>query len=405
MKEKGNRIFSGICNGIFAATLLTEAVCALVWGFYNLRDYKNFAESADLYAALNGHAGFFPVLYILQILISAAFLYFGSAAFLRALTGDKVPAKYPVLVTLWMLFNPYIWMLQFTLLPDAVGLPVAFLILSYAFLFYRNAGSKKDWLYLLMCTVWFVAEGIFFRKIFAAILPAICIFGIMTLIKLVGKGKNEKTEHAPNPENDANKGLSAVFALGMIFIPILVLVIVFIKRISGVPQTGIPGVPAFAEYIFRVRLSGMTEYSFGSIAGFLKGFCKEWLAGILSPWLLAFVRYPWGDSVNPFYESIFWQKAPVLTVFYLRSAGIGFAAYTTASFMKGVWNLFFSKGKNRTGILSGILGCAACIVLPAFIFLLFTIPEFDFRNAMISYMTWAVSAAALAGTGNILEGE
>ena len=125
MKTKGNRIVSGIFNGIFAATLLTEIVCGLIWAFYNFTDYKNFAESQNLYALLSSSAWMLPVIYILQIIVTGAFFYFASAAFLRAVTGDRVPARYPFLLMLLILFNPYVWMTEFTLLPDAPGLPDA----------------------------------------------------------------------------------------------------------------------------------------------------------------------------------------------------------------------------------------------------------------------------------------
>ena len=120
MKTKGNRILSGIFNGIFAATLLTEIVCGLIWAFYNLTDYKNFAESQNLFAHLSSNPWMLPVIYILQIVISGTFFYFASAAFLRAVTGNRIPARYPFLLMLLILFCPYVWMTEFTLLPDAL---------------------------------------------------------------------------------------------------------------------------------------------------------------------------------------------------------------------------------------------------------------------------------------------
>ena len=107
MKTKGNRILSGIFNGIFAATLLTEIVCGLIWAFYNLTDYKNFAESQNLFAHLSSNPWMLPVIYILQIVISGTFFYFASAAFLRAVTGNRIPARYPFLLMLLILFCPY----------------------------------------------------------------------------------------------------------------------------------------------------------------------------------------------------------------------------------------------------------------------------------------------------------
>ncbi len=159
MKTKGNRTVSGIFNGIFAATLLTEIVCGLIWAFYNFTDYKNFAESQNLYAHLSSSAWMLPVIYILQIIVTGAFFYFASAAFLRAVTGDRVPARYPFLLMLLILFNPYVWMTEFTLLPDAPGLSMAFLVIAYAFLFFRMSGSEKDWIYALMSGVWVVVLG------------------------------------------------------------------------------------------------------------------------------------------------------------------------------------------------------------------------------------------------------
>ena len=87
MKTKGNLIFTGIFNGIFAATLLLQLVCALLWSFGNLMDYKNFAQSENIYAALSSYPHILPVLYLLQIAVCAVFYYLASAAFLRAFLG------------------------------------------------------------------------------------------------------------------------------------------------------------------------------------------------------------------------------------------------------------------------------------------------------------------------------
>ena len=398
MKTKGNRILSGIFNGIFAATLLTEIVCGLIWAFYNFTDYKNFAESQNLYAHLSSSAWMLPVIYILQIIVSGAFFYFASAAFLRAVAGERIPARYPFLIMLVILFNPYVWMTEFTLLPDALGLSMAFLVIAYAFLFFRMSGSEKDWIYALMSGVWVVVLGLFFKKYFMGVLPVICLLGILSLFHLLGNSKKETGK-------GVGSGISAIISMAMIFLPVILFAIAFIRIVSSIPSENGLNVPTWMEYIFRIRLSGMTENSFGSVPAFLKGFCKEWLAAVLSPWILAFPKYPWGDTVNPFYVSILWQKAAGLTSFYLKCSSIGFALLVSAAVLNGILNLFIQKGKGKKNTLINICVFLGILIFPAFLFLLLCIPEFDFRNAMVAYITWAVFGTALTLNYNSLEGE
>ena len=149
----------------------------------------------------------------------------------------------------------------------------------------------------------------------------------------------------------------------------------------------------------------MTESSFVSVPSFLKGFCKEWLAAVLSPWILALPKYPWGDTVNPFYVSILWQKAASLTSFYLKCSSTGFALLISFSVLNGIFKFFTQKGKGKKHTLINICVFLGCLLFPAFLFLLLCIPEFDFRNAMIAYFTWAVFGAALTLDYNSLEGE
>ena len=408
MTTKGNRTVSGIFNGIFAATLLTEIVCGLIWAFYNFTDYKNFAESQNLYAHLSSNAWMLPVIYILQIIVTGAFFYFASAAFLRAVTGDRVPARYPFLLMLLILFNPYVWMTEFTLLPDAPGLSMAFLVIAYAFLFFRMSGNEKDWIYALMSGVWVVVLGLFFKKYFMAVLPVICLLGILSLFHLLGNTKKEngkEIEKETEKENGkgAGPGISAIISMAMIFLPVILFAIAFIRIVSSIPSENELNIPTWMEYIFRIRLSGMTESSFGSVPAFFKGFCKEWLAAVLSPWILAFPKYPWGDTVNPFYVSILWQKAASLTSFYLKCSSIGFALLVSAAVLNGIFKFF--TGKEKKQILTGICVFLGILIFPAFLFLLLCIPEFDFRNAMIAYITWAVFGTALTLNNNSLEGE
>ena len=402
MKTKGNRILSGIFNGIFAATLLTEIVCGLIWAFYNLTDYKNFAESQNLFAHLSSNHWLLSVIYILQSIVSGAFFYFASAAFLRAVTGERIPARYPFLLMLLILFNPYVWMTEFTLLPDALGLSMALLVIAYAFLFFRMSGSEKDWIYALMSGVWAVVLGLFFKKYFMAVLPLICLFGILSLFRLVG---NAKKETGKETGKGVGTGISAIISMVMIFLPVILFAIAFIRIVSSIPSENELNVPAWMEYIFRIRLSGMTENSFGSVSAFLKGFCKEWLAAVLSPWILAFPKYPWGDTVNPFYVSILWQKAASFTSFYLKCSSIGFALLISFSILNGILRFFIQKEKGKKHILINICVFLGILIFPAVLFLLLCIPVFDFRNAMIAYIAWAAFGTALNLDYNSLEGE
>lgn len=400
MKTKGNLIFTGIFNGIFAATLFLQLVCALLWSFGNLMDYKNFAQSENIYAALSSYPHILPVLYLLQIAVCAVFYYLASAAFLRAFLGDKIPAVYALLITVGIMTNPYVWMMHFTLLPDSIGLSMSLLVMAYAFLFAKKAGEKKDLIYLLMSMIWFVVLGLFFKKYFMAALPAVCFMGILALVKLIVRDRNH-----PQEADQSRMGFSAIYAVGMIFVPLLLAAVTYIRLAKGTGSIEDGVAPGWMNLLFRLRLSGMSQDSFPGVSSFLKGFIKEWVAGILSPWILALRTYPWGDSVNPFYISILWQKAPKLTEVYLRCASAGYALMISAALLKGFGNLFFKKKEDVKTTAVNIAATAVCIIFPAFVNVLLCIPEFDFRNAMTAYIFWAVVAAAVMIQKKTLERE
>ena len=385
------RILAGIANGILIAVLFAQTLCALIWGSVNLGDWKNLEETASVYERIISGSVPVAVLYIMQIAACAVMFYLASAAIIRGISGTKVSSKYPVLLTLLLLTNPFVFMTMFTLLPDSLGNAISLMVFAYAFLFTKKLKEPKNWTYLAMAGIWLAVLGILDRKRFVLLLPVLAILGILAIIKVSGMPKEK--------ESGFTSGLSAILALALMFLPGLILIIVLIRLIILPVSESTFGMPFIAQTLFRYRTEGMSPDEFGSLSVFAKVLGKEWFAGVFSPWLLAFFNYPLGDSVNPFYISVFWQKAPVLTEWYLRIGRIGYALLV--SVLLGNTLLNFRKKDAVVHFLT----FASAVAFPALGAVVTSVPEFDYRNALFAYSLWGMWTMASLVETKFVENE
>ena len=388
MGKNVSRYFTGICNGILFATLVAQGVFAFIWGWANLTDYKNLEETAKLYESVHSPGWMLPVLYILQIAACGGLFYLASAALLRGFTRKRIPSKYPFVAMLFLLTNPFVWMTMFTLLPDSVGNAMELLVIAYAFLFIRTLGNEKDWVHAAVAGIWYVVLGIFFKKNFITVTPVLFGLGLLAMVRFSRLSKKRKEEAV----------LSAIPAFAMILLPFAVFLVAMIKTLATPNPENTLGIPGMLYSVFRFRLDGMKYEEFHGMAWLLKSMCKEWVAALLSPWILALRTYPWGDSVNPFYVSIFWQKAPLITEMYLRIGSTGALLCISAFLLKGL-AVVFGKEEKSLGrifrmIVMNLIFFIVMTVPSTFTALLICIPEFDYRNALQAYLLWFVCSMA-----------
>ena len=374
MKEGINRFITGMVKGIFFAVLSVQTMFALIWGYYNITDFKRFTETEQVYEILAASRSLLPMLYIVKIILCGAMLFFAFNAFLKACGGKKVPFKYPALLTGLVITSPFVWPLLFTALRDIPALALSLLVLGYAFLFLRNVEREKAWRFLTNALCGAVILCVYSKPLFCVVLVLLVLIFLLAVRKATKIG--------------GDMGISVLFALfGIMLLVILFFAYLFISIRKGVLDNN-GNLPGITYLFFGKRANGLVFTTTGEWLLFLKDTGKEWFGAMLSPWILSAKVYPLGDSVNPFTFNILWQECPTVTEYYISSCRVGGAVLASAFVLKGIWNFITGSGRKKRRELNIWVFLLIAAAVASGIVLLFTHPEFDFRNALWAYVIW-----------------
>ena len=416
-----------IGRALLAATLVLQTVTALIWGVLNLTLIQNYEESAEYIAySANGssdgfrlfgyvlfvmiakkvesitHLPYQSVLYVLQIILCELILYAACAAFLRAMTGEKVRARHVLVLSVFLLCNVYVWRLMFAILPDGISVCILLLVLSHLLLWIRRLGDEKSYMYLLPAMSGCLFLGFLSWSYFWTAVGISAVMFLIGLIKAVIGNKELKKKESGRKENVRKVPLSVAVLFAILA---TITGLVLFENRSLQKKT----MPEYkVEYSLKDDIAKRFRYpnpydtlanypvqeddeepSEVPVSSMVKKGMKEYFSLVTSPVMLSFKEYPFGPTPNPLYLNLMWQKTPGITYFYACASSFGFALSVITALFAGFFGLFASPAEVRRRNLVTYLETAALIAGSSLVIFLLSVPVFDYRNAMCAYGLWA----------------
>ena len=422
MKKTGEWI-NLIGRAVFTAAFATQTVLALIWGTLNLTLFQNYEESAQylLLAEKGGSDGFHlfgyvlfvmfakmvggvthlpyqSVLYVVQILLCEMILYAATAAFLRAMTGEKVRARYVLALSLFVLCNVYIWRLMFAVLPDGISICILLLVLSHLLLWIRRQGDEKSCVYLFPVTAGCLFLGFLSWKYFWTAVAVSVVLLLAGLVKVPVK-KKEVAKSVP-------------LSVGILFAVLAAITGLVVLGNRAVQKKTVPEYQA--TYSVSADLAKRFRYPnpYDTMANYpvrddeeetldipansiVKEGMKEYFSLVTSPVMLSLKEYPFGSTPNPLYLNLMWQKTPKLTYFYACVSSFAFALSVVVALFAGLFGLIASPAEVRKRNFVTYLETAILIAGSSFVIFLLSVPVYDYRNAMCAYGLWALLAGLI----------
>ena len=401
MKSGIKKGISVLIKGIFAGALALQACFAVVWGILNLTNVPRFPESANaILGVWNPYDGIFGtgyrlllqlfvsdgaigvpgriILYLLQLAICFLLLYLSAAAFFRALSGEKADGKQAVVTAAFLLTNPFYYPLVFSVLPDAVSTAVLLCAAAYAFLWVRKRKEEKNAVFLLPVATGLVMLVFLSRNAFVCgavfvllILFSGCVFSAFSKEK---EGKTKKILTAA----------AALLAVLILFSAAFFGNRILEKRYDTVNENYVT--KDLREPYFNTLRTGDAS---------VKKFAKEYFSEIFSPGMLVLKEYPLGNTLNSYNENMLWQKTPRLTKYYFDAGRISYPVGLLCLFAGWLLGIAKETAEMRKKDLFNLLFFCGTILITAFCFSFFAGPEYDYRNAMATYLVWGIFAAGM----------
>jgi heme exporter protein D len=406
-----------IGRAAFTAAFAVQTVLALIWGVLNITLLQNYEESA-IYLSLaerGGSDGFHlfgyvlfvmfakkvesvthlpyqSVLYVIQIILCEMILYAATAAFLRAMTGERIRARYVLGLSVFLLGNVYMWRLMFAVLPDGISVCILLLVLSHLILWIRRIGDEKSYVYLFPSLSGCLFLGFLSWKYFWTAVAVSLILLLGGLIKSFAK-KKEVWKKAP-------------FSVAILFVILAAIIGLVMLENRSIQKKTVPEYKA--TYSITADIAKRFQYPnpYDTIDNYpitdeesepselskeavIKEAMKEYFSLVTSPVILSFREYPFGSTPNPLYLNLMWQKTPRLTGIFVLASSLGFALSVIVSLFAGVVGLVASPSEVRKRNLLTYIITAAMIAGSSFVIFMLSVPVFDYRNAMCAYGLWA----------------
>ncbi len=412
-----------IGRAVFAAAFTVQSVFAVIWGMFNLTLLQYYEESAQyiLLAQKGGSDGFHlfgyvffvmfakkvesiihlpyqSVLYVLQIILCELILYAATAAFLRALTGEKIRARHVLILSVFLLGNVYMWRLMFAVLPDGISVCILLLVISHLLLWIRRLGDEKSYVYLFPALSGCLFLGFLSWKYFWTA-SALCLILLLSgFIKAFVK-KKEIGKKVPLSVAVLLAILAAIIGLVMIenrsvqkrTVPEYKAVYSLKEDVTKRFRYPNP-YDTVINYPVRDEESELAEYSKEAV---IKECMKEYFSLVTSPVILSLREYPFGPTANPLYLNLMWQKTPKLTVIFAYASSLGFAMTVIYAIFAGIAGLIASPSEVRNRNMLTYIITAALIAGSSFGIFMLSVPVYDYRNAMCAYGLWAFLAGQI----------
>ncbi len=382
-----------------------------------------------------------PALYLVQFLLVLSLVYKGSAAFLRASLGTKIPQKNVWMLTLLIMTNPFLWQLLFAILPDALAFGLGFYATAYMFLFFRKRKEEKQeiffaaslfaltilgfiqwkgfWITVTTCgglligtwfsTLWKVTKQAkrFWHSTLRIVILGICVSGVLFI--------NAELKKMTYQEGYMPYSLSADAMKRFVYPNLDRDYPVYTEEFkTGISEEFILEAERSGEEeaYYKVLGSGM-EQCFGAektaslcrmmdrtsllsdTKQLIKGALKEGFAGVFAPFVLSREKYPFGDSVTPYNLNVLWEKQTVMSDLYVSAGRIGYPLCIGILLLGGIiCNV--EEGKRRLAAnLKNSLFYILVIIQTVFGAICLSIPEFDYRNVLLPMALCAVWGTSL----------